>query len=284
MSVSLFLRMPLELRLHIYSYLLRPEDGADDARFGVSPHDVAHASDYHEYKQSSGPSPTRHAKVLRIRNANVLPKTPSQTTYKVRSGRLRSACEDTTYICTNNSTLYTSILRVNWQLRREAVEVFYGSCIFDFDTHVEACVPFLMDLTPFARSHIRHVSVVKRALPYDKDFDRCEWSNMCECLSKHLQLNELSLGIVAGKPALGWEGLRLFRRHEFAAVIEMMDEMSWVDDIAAIKGLQILTIRACVEHSPPPMSAAMAFFVAFSASLEPNFADYLASRMLTPKT
>ena len=56
--------------------------------------------------------------------------------------------------------------------------------------------------------------------------------------------------------------------------------MSWVNDVTNVKGLRRLNVRACIEHSPPPMSSAMAFFVAFSASVEPHFADYLNSQMV----
>ena len=204
MPSSLF-NLPLELRLQIYSHLLTPEalaDGQLDINGANWSGAIGHT--YHEYEKSSAPSAVSCPRVFPIRNSKLSSKMYRRTRYKIRSGRLRSACEDASYACITRPKLHTSILATSWQIHDEAAELLYGSCVFDFDTDVEACVPFLMDLTPFSRQRIRHISIVKRAIPYDKDFDRCEWSTMCDYLSNHLQLVELSLGIVAGKPAVGW--------------------------------------------------------------------------------
>ena len=104
---------------------------------------------------------------------------------------------------------------------------------------------------------------------------------MCDYLSREMKLKELLLGVVAGKPAAGWDDIQIFNKCNIAGIVRSMDEMSWVNEVAGIGDLEKISVRACIEHSPPPMSSMMAFFVAFSASVEPHFAEYLTSRMIT---
>lgn len=40
------------------------------------------------------------------------------------------------------------------------------------------------------------MNIVKRSLPYTKDFDRCEWRNACAFISQNLRL----VGFVAALP------------------------------------------------------------------------------------
>ena len=279
-SVLLLFRIPLELRRHIYSYLLTPDGTLYNDRPSKADGGTSYIRDYQEYEQYSSNSINAPTSVLRFRNSTLTANMVSRTRYKVRSGRLRSACEDASYICHGRPNLCTKVFQLNRQIYEEAVEFLYGTYTFDFGTHIEACVPFLTDLTPFTRSRIRRLSIVKCALPYDRDFDRCEWSTMCDWLSREMRLQELDLGVVAGKPSVGWEGIQIFNRHHIDGIIRAMDEMNWVNGVANIRGLQKVNVRACIEHSPPPVSSMMAFFVAFSASVEPHFADYLISRMI----
>ena len=301
-DTSPFLRLPAEIRLAIYPHLFvvppRPKNG----RHIWHRHRWRYTDSDAELIRSAMDSTGRPSRLLHFRNAPIRPRMVLRRRYKVRSGRLRSACEDASYKCMNKYLTYTAIMRVNQQIHAEAAECLYGSYVFDFDTDVEACVPFLMDLTPVARRCIQSVSVVKRALPYDKEFDRCEWTNMCKYLASSLHLEDLVLGVIAGKPATGWECFTPFESDDFVNVIHGNYEMDWVsyyealaqiflstcfsnnmsqvNDLATIKGLQRIYVRACVEHSPPAMSDAMEFFIKFSASIEPHFAEYLKSRML----
>lgn len=278
-----FLSLPLEIRYLIYEHLLIGDDPACASLSSpTTVQKVAATPDYHLYEPSTSPtSPTIH--VLQIRNSTPTPgpNNSRRSWYKIRSDRFRARCMDATYAVSNLPTIHAAILCVSRQIHHEAVPILYSHYTFDFDTHVEACAPFLGDLTPLARSCIRRVGVVKRALPYDKEFDRCEWSNMCRCLQTHLSLAQLSLGIVAGKPgSVGWDGVPRFPKQDFGFMCTRMDEMEWVEHVAGIKGLDRIDIRACVEHCPAPMSSAMGFFVAFSASIEEGFREYLTERML----
>ncbi|KAI9726199.1 MAG: hypothetical protein M1828_001872 [Chrysothrix sp. TS-e1954] len=365
-----FLRLPLELRLQIYSYLLivRTSTPETPNKFLVS------HPDYHQYVMttslnpalddpdynttvSRSPTPTpdvdpnisasslpkggpaSNTRTLQFRNTSHLthPSTRLRTIYKIRADRFRARCVDSTYRCINagtpSSPLHTAILHTSRQIHAEAAELLYSSYTFAFDTNVEAAVPFFSDLTPTSRAAVRSLGVVKRALPYDKDFDRCEWASMCAYLRGALVgLRQLKLGVVAGVPRGGWEGVRGFEKAEFECVCGRFEEMSWVGDLAGFSStavisntttshegvgrdvarerqrqgqgqgkcseadgssrerpvghgeqsskLQDLTITAHIEHCPEPTSNSMAFFVAFSKSVEGGFRDYLTERLL----
>lgn len=278
MGHSFFFRLPLEIRRQIYEELLIapiPE--------AVTLQKPSSNQDYHEYVKPSthASDVTRH--ILRLRNSNdlSLPARTQRASYMIRSDRFRARCLETTYICENLPAIDVAILYLNKQIHNEAAYLFYSHYTFDFSTHVEACAPFLMDLTPYSRSCIQRISVVKRALPYDKDFDRCEWATMCACISSQLNLSRLDLGIVGGRPATGWDAVQPIPKDQYSNIVRFHDEMQWVDDLAKIRRLERLYVRACVEHCPPPMSGAMAFFVAFSASIETEFTAYLTERMMT---
>ena len=102
---------------------------------------------------------------------------------------------ESTYHLKENSGLHPSILGVIHQIHDEAVHVLYSSYIFDFATDVENVVPFLQDLTPLALASTKKISILKRALPYTKDFDRCEWASAWTFIAENLQLVRLDPGI-----------------------------------------------------------------------------------------
>ena len=272
-----FLHLPPEIRDKIYEYLLLPLPNTEDIALGAL---LYFDDDYVFANPASFGTSSPHTLSFRHSSPKAHRTQHLRKTYKIRSGRLRSACEDAQFKCeTVPRELDSTILGVNWQVHDEAARLLYGSCIFDFDTHIEACVPFLSALTPFSRSCLRRINIIKRALPYEKDFDRCEWSHMCRYLSQNLSLTQLDLGVVAGKPALGWEGVRTFSKDDFELLL-IMDEMTWVKDLLAIKGLKKLNVKACEEHCPPPSSQSMGFYVAVSASVESGLAPYLSERLL----
>ena len=186
---------------------------------------------------------------------------------------------ESTYHLKENPDLHSSILKVNHQIHDEAVHVLYSSYIFDFATDIESVVPFLQDLTPLARASIKHISMLKRALPYTKDFDRCEWASACTFIARNTQLARLDLGIEGGKPIQQWEAQTTYTAADFRLMTEH-EGMEWTIPLSDIKGLDVLNVKAYLEHCPPPNnSRAMAFFVNFSASIEHGFTDYLRDLM-----
>lgn len=295
---SRFLRLPTEIRLQIYTLLVLPRKPTDL----LPSYEKVHSStqDYFDYdKKQHGtdrPStatlthPTLLIRTLdpdrfRKRYPDLRP-TPTRTKYSVRCERFRSACKSTTYHCVNNPRIedQLGILGANKQIHAEAAELLYSSYTFDFDTHVEAIVPFLSDLTPFARSCIKSIRLVKRALAYEKEFDRCEWSAALRYLtssSSNIALKRFELGIVAGRPgANGWERIARYSAQDFK-LLKQLGNMEWLQYLLELRGLQELDVQAVVEHCPPGTnSMAMAEYIRFSASVESGFREFLRGELL----
>ena len=255
-----FLRLPAEIRLNIYEHLLSHHN---DKILCIRTEDAA---TYERRKQEH----RRRGKFRYIQD------------------RLRSRSGESTYCLKKSPGFYTSILGVNRHVYSEASHVLY-SHVFDFGMDIESILPFLKDLTPMALSSIKRIKMVKRSLPYTKDFDRCEWRNACEFISKNMNLIQLDLGVYGGtpslanRPALHWKQNSTYTKADFAIISRLQeceDDMEWVKQITAIRGLQILNVKALLEHCPIPGSKAMAFFVNFSASIENGFTDYLRSHMV----
>lgn len=208
--------------------------------------------------------------------------------FRFIADRMRSRSAESTYnfASATDQILYPSISRVNRQLHVEASHELYSKNAFDFGADIESIVPFLSDLTPAARSSIKHIKITKRALPYTKDFDRSEWESACKYMSQRLCLEQLDLGIFGGTPALLGQpvafrsGEGTFTKSDFMTLANM-EEMEWAVQVTAIRGLRTLNVHALLEHCPIPSSNAMAFFVTFSASIEQGFAEYLKEAMVT---
>jgi hypothetical protein len=164
--------------------------------------------------------------------------------------------------------------------------------MFAFHTNVEAIVPFLQDLTPVARACVRTIGVTKKALPYTKEFDRAEWVSAFSYLSSPengICLFTLKLDVMGGKPATGWEEVKEIEKKDFEVLRRVGREwgsdggvdLKWAEQMMAIKGLRNLDIKAQVEHCPPPRSENMAFFVAFSKSIEEGFSEFVRGEMVS---
>ena len=218
-------------------------------------------------------------------------QTRQRSKFRYIADRMRSRSGESTYCLDRNpGDIHTSILGVNQQIHDEASHVLYSDHTFEFGTHIECILPFLQDLTPAALSSVKRLSIVKRSLPYTKDFDRCEWRNACAFISQNLRLVQLDLYVeggtpsLANKPALYWEHNCTYSKADFALIAsldEMDEDMEWMKHVVAIKDLQVLNVRALLQHCPIPSSKAMAFFVNFSASIETGFAEHLRSLMVT---
>ena len=298
---SPFLRLPTEIRLQIYSLLVLPRKATDliPAFVRVS----RSAPDYFDYekKHYSTDRPVTadlsHPTLLLrtidgVKYAqryapNKFREPPHmRSAYSVRADRFRARCMNTTYHCVNNPRIedHLGILGTNKQIHAEVAELLYSSYTFDFDTHIAAIIPFLSDLTPFARSCIKSIRLVKRALPYDKEFDRAEWSAALRYLtssSSNINLRRLELGIVAGRPGPnGWDRIATYSARDFG-LLKDVEGMEWMQYLLEIRGLQQLDISAVVEHCPPATnSMAMAHYIRFSASVEAGFAMFLQERLL----
>lgn len=316
--VSPLLRLPFEIRLMIYEYLLfpskYPSTGSGTSVANLLP-------DFHTYySEDTNSDPF----TLSVRTIDPWLGTQGsrtwrqRSTYHVRTGPFLTTTTPTTYrILLSPYTAhlrYTvpSLLALNQQIHAEASKVLYSTYMFSFHTSIEAAVPFLSDLTPLARSHIRHLSLTKKALPYTKEFDRAEWSSLCEYIADHqpsstqttptlysessatniipFQLRTLHLNVIAGKPDLGWSSISPITGPDFAMMMRMRNEwgggslggvdLEWAEQLTQIKGLKEMRVQALVEHCARPVSEKQAFWVAFSKSVEGGFGDWVRGVMV----
>ncbi|SMR45669.1 unnamed protein product [Zymoseptoria tritici ST99CH_1E4] len=290
---SPFLRLPTEIRLHIYSLLVLPRQPSD--LLPSYEKITSSTQDYYDYdKTRFGTDRTTTNPTLHIRtfDPQTYPRrygtnrSHIRSKYSVRGQSMRFRCMETTYHCVNNPKIESNmaLLRTNKQIHAEAAELLYGSYTFDFDTHVEAIAPFMADLTPFARSCIKSVRIVKRALAYQKEFDKCEWSGALRALtdsSNGIALRKLELGIVAGRPGPdGWDDVSTYNASDFG-ILREQENMEWIQYLLAFRGLQELEVDAVIEHCPPVTSSTnMANYVRFSASVEGGFREWLKGEIL----
>ncbi|KAI5202890.1 hypothetical protein E4T39_04491 [Aureobasidium subglaciale] len=278
-SQSLFLRLPPELRLDIYRQLLihNPHCASANSKPTLLPTSIDYHGGHHTVIEHPEPDAVAlciraedpaHYKLRAIEHV--------RSAFIVRSGGLRPGCVPTTYFC-----IYTAILRANAQIHAEAAHVLYSNHVFDFDMHIEALVAFLADLTPFACGCIRSLRLVKRALPYEKEYSKAEWSTAMEWLGRLRSLKSLTLGIVAGRPGLdGWETVPALTSADFD-ILKGTEGMEWIEELLAVKSLDNIEVEAIVVHSPLPRSAAMARYIQFSASVDDgSFAVWLKDNMV----
>jgi hypothetical protein len=186
-----------------------------------------------------------------------------------------------------------SLLGLNQQIHAEASKILYSTYTFAFHTSIEAVVPFLSDLTPLSRSHVRHLSITKKALPYTKEFDRAEWSalHLDVGATPLINLRSLRLNIVAGKPDLGWDHIVAPTAADFQTMLRMKQQwgggsfggvdLEWSEQLMQIRGLERVDVRALVERCARPVSEKLAFWVAFSKSVEEGgFGEWVRSAMV----
>jgi len=243
---SAFMRIPSEIRLMIYDLLF------DD----------------------------RNQRIFQIRNEDPdIYKTRQphkRTGYRTLGRDLMRQSNPTTYHLVNDVEIHTSIMAVNHKVYGETAHMLYSNRTFDFGRDVEAIVPFFSDLTKHTRPFIHEISLVKQGSVYSRDYDRCEWSGVCEFLKEHMQVASLKLVVEGGRPSLGWDGLPEYTVQDFKTLSSVgYEPLEWVWELLSVKGIRNLEIGSEIHHCPPSHSSAMAFFAAFSASIEKGFADFL---------
>jgi hypothetical protein len=230
----------------------------------------------------------KHQKTLEIRNRSPdeyrRRQKPFRTSYRVLGKDLVRQSSLTTYCLLSDAEIHTSIMGVNRKVHEETAHLLYGSHRFGFGRDVEAIVPFFSDLTISTRSLIREMSLIKQGSVYSRDYDRCEWNNLCEFLRENMQLQSLQLTVEGGRPSLGWDGLKEFTVRDFQTMRDIRYEpLEWVWELLSITGLQNLEVSSEIQHCPPSHSNAMAFFAAFSSSIEKGFVEFLQGQMIETK-
>ncbi|EUC49309.1 hypothetical protein COCMIDRAFT_84966 [Bipolaris oryzae ATCC 44560] len=311
LPTSSLLRLPFEIRLMIYEYLLLPSKTPYSGR-GTSVANLV--PDFHTYfSEDTNNDPF----TLSVRTIDPwlggqgLKTWKRRSTYHVRTGPFLTTTAPTTYrvlLSPYTARLrYTvpSLMCINSQIHAEASKMLYSTYTFSFHMSIEAVVPFLSDLTPLSRSSIRHLSLTKKALPYAKEFDRAEWAGMCAYLAgatdntlaagggSSIHLSTLKLQMIAGKPDQAWDSITPMNPSDFDTMLRMKNEwlggsgdfggvdLEWAEQVMAIKGLRDIKVKALVERCARPVSEKQAFWVAFSKSVaEGGFGEWMKGRML----
>ncbi|KAL1799751.1 hypothetical protein ACET3X_000093 [Alternaria dauci] len=285
-SASPLLRLPFEIRLMIYEYLLLPSKTPSTGN-GTSVANLI--PDFHTYlSEDTNNDPC----TLSVRTMDPWlgvqgPRTwRRRSTYHIRTGPFLTTTTPTTYrvllspYTSHLRQTVPSLLSLNRQIHAEASKILYSTYTFSFHTSIEAAVPFLSDLTPRSRTALRHLSVTKKALPYSKEFDRAEWANLFEYLATPPQsaldgteipapvsLRRLTLNVIAGKPDHGWESITPILPSDFDTMLRMKNEwlggsrgggdfggmdLEWAEQVMAIKGLESINVKAIVERCASP--------------------------------
>lgn len=343
LPTSPLLRLPMEIRLTIYEYMLFPSSQPTTTH-GTSVANLL--PDFHTYFSEDT---NKDAFTLSVRTIDPwLGAQASRTwrrrsTYHVRTGtfphyqaqftNVYSSNIKGPFLTTTTPTTYRvllspytahlrhtvpSLLSINRQIHAEASKILYSTYTFAFHTSIEAAVPFLSDLTPISRSHIKRLSITKKALPYTKEFDRAEWESLCAYLadastipapaptpnpntswapsqstpsSPAMFLQTLHLNIIAGRPDNGWDHVVAPTPQDFGTMMRMKQQwgggsvggmdLEWVEQLMRIQGLRRIDVRALVEHCARPVSEKLAFWVAFSKSVdEGRFGEWIQSVMV----
>ncbi|PSK44178.1 Nonribosomal peptide synthetase 2 [Elsinoe australis] len=279
-----FYRLPIEIRLQIYSYLLTPPIDNDETN---NPQFVTQKQ-YAPLPRTarSHQPPTLHIRTLEPRHfCTLTPSLPHK--FLVRDFRGRSAF--TSFALSPKPSLYPNILAVNRSLRAETAQVLYSSNVFDFGTCVEAIAPFFSSLQSETRELIKVVRITKRPQCYDKEFDRLAWDAAMEYLAS-MNLERLELVVIAGKPAimpgvrgavLGQEGdeIRPYDDEEWPGLMEA-EGFEWVRGLVSVKGLREVRLEKLEGHSPPAVSKGLERWVRFSSSVESSFGRFCQKRMV----
>ncbi|PSN66814.1 hypothetical protein BS50DRAFT_634285 [Corynespora cassiicola Philippines] len=301
LPASPLLRLPLEIRLIIYEYLLLPSI-TPSSSYSTSVNNVSSSSHHLYLSPDTNATPT----TLSVRTIDPYMGAHTRTwrrrtTYHTRSGPFLTSTTPTTYrVLLSPYTAHLrhtvpSLLPLNRQIHAEAARVLYGAYTFAFDAHVEAVVPFLADRTPVARACVRALHVVRKALPYTKEFDRAEWAHFCEYVAGEVCLRRLGVGVVVGREedeSLEGEGegqAREISAEEFRLMARMRREwgggvagvdLEWAEQLMQIKGLREMDVRAVREYCPVPRGEGMEFWKAFGRSVEGGFAEWVMGAMV----
>ncbi|KAI5921598.1 hypothetical protein F4810DRAFT_677788 [Camillea tinctor] len=252
---SLLMRAPAEIRMMIYEYLF------DD---------------------------NGHQRLL-IRSAapdkQPAPCTsPRRTRYYAQDRTLHRRVFETTYVLATPGVRFSAGLMSTCRaVYHETAHLVYGRHAFDFGRDIEAVEPFLSDLTPASRALVREVSLYKH-----HGLAQCrsgaasdDWRSLCRFLRDRVAgLRKLRLVVQGGKPPGPWDGPREFSAADFKLLADIRHEsLDWVADLATVRCIRDLEIVPDVQYCPPPVSASMIVFAAFSASIERGLAEFLRAQL-----
>lgn len=250
------MRIPAEIRLLIYGYLL--DDG------GNKWIKVRNVSRYKQYKR-----PQKNAR--------------KRTAYHVMERTFQNTWFETTYGPEGDAEMHTAVMSVNRRVYEETSQILYGEHWFDFGADMEAIAPFIQDKLPATRALIREVSVQKRRTPaYESG--AYEWAKACRSLQGLERLRKLRLVVEGGRPTVEWEGPRELLVSDLRLLwLVKHDSMGWISELAALRdSLDEVEVVPGIGYMAPPESSTTLLHAAFSASIATSLVDFLRSDLCVP--
>ncbi|KAI0517355.1 hypothetical protein F5B22DRAFT_119285 [Xylaria bambusicola] len=296
---SPFMRIPAEVRLMIYSYLFDAGEAGDSI-----------CKDEGCLKSGSdSTSSKKRSKIISIRNRKEPTPLQSQapdrgydfkprTRYHILDRSFRRRRVEVTYGMANKGAYFcTALMRVNRAVWAETSHLVYAKHEFDFGADVEAPKPFLSDLTPQTRGLVKRIAIYKRGpWLFDSWNDRCEWQTMCAYLCESSAVEHLRLIVQAGRlPSSGgeeeeeekekekekeWASPRELSKTDVALLVDIRhDTLDWVSDLVNLNKLREVEVEADFGDVPRAQNSNMFVFMAFSASIERGFKEFLKWRL-----
>lgn len=251
----IFLRIPTEIRMLIYEYLLDNGGNRSIAIRNKSRREFQN----HDKKRRS---------VYRIMERSFA-RMSYETTY----------CVDTE---DSDWTMHTSIMCANKKLREEAAYFLYGRHSFHFGEDLEAVVPFLDDQSTITRNLVREITVYKRS-PTTGQPDSYDWAAICDFLKNGRKLNKLTLVIEGGRPRGEWVGPQELSVSDFRLLYATRHEsLEWARELASVKTISEVEIVADIHYLPDTQTNMMLVLAAFSASIETSLVDFLRDDLGIP--
>ncbi|KAL9568419.1 hypothetical protein ACKAV7_007469 [Fusarium commune] len=146
----MLLRIPPEIRMLIYDYLL----------------DNGGTKDISIRNQSKCEYEARRLNTKRSAY-HIMERTIAKKSYK------------TTYCADPHPrrSMHTAVMHINRKIREEASHYLYTKHAFHFGEDLEALVPFLTDKTPRTRDLVREISLYKRSPTNVMEPDSYDWSS-----------------------------------------------------------------------------------------------------------
>jgi hypothetical protein len=284
------LRLPLELRLLIYTHLL-PPPGNRTLTIHTTELDTPSILPYDPSRRGSHPKPALRRTTFHTQR-NDCTRALVRCTYSLH----RNSSFSYSLHPSSASSFPSAIAQTNRLLYTEAMSFLYSSHSFHFPAcSTSSVAAFLGDLSPLARGAIRTLRVEKKDALFDGEFDRAEWKSACVALAKLCQLRPLQKLdlIVQGRfpietsesnivPRWGTTELPRYGSDDFKRLVDTEPEVyGWIEDLKSLK-VNELVVRASVRPTAYcSREGAMARWLAFSVSIEDGFARYLGGHMLT---
>ncbi|KAI0970761.1 hypothetical protein F4678DRAFT_461893 [Xylaria arbuscula] len=291
---SPFMCVPPELRLTIYSYLFDAGEAvADTDHEGLCP------ESHTDRRTNRGKSRTILIRNRRdsatFQHHKRRPQQPpsaskTRSRYQVMDRSFRRRRIETTYGLENKGAYFcTPLMRVNRAVWAETAHLVYAGHEFDFGPDVEAPKPFLSDLTPETRELVKRIAIYKRGpWLFDSWSDRCEWQTMCTYLCENASVEHLRLVVQAGHLEGGqeWNFKEENRSHprelsstDVALLVDIRhDTLDWVGDLTRLSKVRELEVVPDFCTVPCPQTSNMFLFMAFSASIDKGFKEFLRRR------